>query len=240
MREETRDENDIVQRFVGGLLLAGCSGKELPVAGCEETVSDAVVRLCDRGSVAGGGVLVGFVRDGEERVFLLTARHVATYSNLIDRVLELRIGRLTCVVATNRQRWMCARKNCDAAWMELTEDEKTAWREKGALKYIPLAIPDTGPTEAMLPNTGTLDYAGLVAKEPGAKPEVHMFYKASIEVANMPIGWRSGTGSSTSGGTGACGLCGTMRRAIGFASRLRTARRARHSRSGSMSGRMAL
>ena len=108
------------------------------IASVFQEVSEAVFTI-RAPSICGRGVFVGYKQNEMERVFFLTARHVATSPGLTETTLDLAIGTNThWSVRAAKKRWYTGAKKFDFAWFELTDEECKDLAERNALKYIPL------------------------------------------------------------------------------------------------------
>lgn len=87
----------------------------------------------------GCGVFVGYENDDGVHVSILTARHVATFRDVISEDLKIVIG-AECVpwrFKSTAERWRTSPcPYIDAAWVELTESELSELRALGFGEYV--------------------------------------------------------------------------------------------------------
>ena len=125
------------------LSLYGCSKPASPnlsrPASIDE-ISKSVFTINYNGIPHGKGVLVGLNNEiGNEKVFFLTARHVATYGSIANTQLDICFGEKgNIAINTKTDRWYTAPKEFDMAWFELSPVEKVRFSKKNLLNYIPL------------------------------------------------------------------------------------------------------
>lgn len=117
--------------LIAVLSLAGCVKNAVP-----ETA--AVSILCNE-LTFGRGVFISVADGSKHRTFFVTARHVATFRNLIDSDISLRIGKSgKFLFHSARDRWMTAEKKYDLAWVELSARE--CKRLEKVQEYTPIPL----------------------------------------------------------------------------------------------------
>lgn len=137
-------------------------------------VAAATFSIDSKYGTAGRGILVGYKSGIREKVFLLTARHVATFEDLIDKEMTLYLDwTKKWKVTSKKDRWLTCRRELDAAWMELNEKEFSELRDRGLLNYIHL--------------DEILDYGQLCRNCEGSRVSTKMFFKDGVETGEMIV-----------------------------------------------------
>ena len=142
---------------VCALLVCGCAkeSSQVPPASLAEIV-DATFTI--NGGI-GQGVFVGFNDHGSERIFFLTARHVATYANISESTLHLVVGgKKPMPIKTTKDRWLITNPLYDTTWFELTPDETNALAKANGLRYITLNTPTNAIAGKGIVGTGLWEY----------------------------------------------------------------------------------
>ena len=123
----------------------GCyrpSSFNLPTPASIDEISKSTFTINYNGEPHGKGLLVG-INDGKDndRIFFLTARHVATYKSIANSELNLSFGTNGNIsVCTKKHRWYTTPREFDMAWFELTSAEKEEFSKKNLLNYIPIHL----------------------------------------------------------------------------------------------------
>ena len=170
------------------LILSGCSRIQQAAPATLEEIQQTVCRLRSQGIVHGLGIFVGFKADDVDRVFLLTARHVATVGDVADTELHVDVGTNTnYTIRTERSRWDTTDLEYDYAWFELDEGEKARLRDVNGLRYIPVATNAASVTNACINGTGILDFARFCNDRREGNPQVTTFYRGGISRGEIAI-----------------------------------------------------
>lgn len=172
------------------ILLAGCFRQQEPIQVKPASVDDISRAVFKISTGVGQGVFVGRLEGTRERVFFLTARHVVTYPGFADySSIDIITGDEKCYdMSVDRQRWMTdPDKNCDVAWVELTDDECRRLKEKTGMAYISLdSKPDEGRSCA-IQGTGTMRLCHAVRREGMVDSPAQQFFLAGrIEGVMLP------------------------------------------------------
>ena len=142
---------------VSALLVCGCAKEstQIPPASLAE-IADATFTI--NGGI-GQGVFVGFNDHADERIFFLTARHVATYANISESTLKLVIGgKNPMPIKTTKDRWIITNPKYDTTWFELTPEETNALAKANGLRYITLNTPTNAIAGKGIVGTGLYEY----------------------------------------------------------------------------------
>lgn len=124
---------------------------------------------------AGRGVIVGYSDAGVERVFLLTARHVATFGDLISKDMSIRFSANDeWKFPSNNSRWLTCERDIDAAWVELNHSEIEDLRNRGLLKNVSLS-------------DGVVNYQDYLKQNDGNEKNVRMLLRDGEENGSMRI-----------------------------------------------------
>ena len=123
---------------------AGCNRMPAP-ASADDLRKACCVFSTDSGRLIGGGVFVGIEDDGRQRMFCLTALHVAVMTDSEHTGSFYRqSGSMRLHVAGKEReeikieprfdenRWFAESSHRDVAWVEIAPTELASWRDKGA------------------------------------------------------------------------------------------------------------
>lgn len=170
--------------FVASIFFLGCpqvrSTSSLQKPASIEDISKAVFSIHYQDAPHGMGMLVGINDLNKERVFLLTARHVATYNTLSNSKLTLDFvssGKIS--IQGKSDRWYTAAKNIDVAWVELSEEEKSEFRKRNLLNFILFGQAPCAST-AMIKGSWALGMLQFAKENPDANVLVKMFYQQDV------------------------------------------------------------
>lgn len=162
------------------LLSIGCERQhpDKTPAVAPATIEEIAQAVCLLNGNRGQGVLVGFNDRNYERVFLLTARHIATDKYAPDNRVDLIIGgQHTNRILNSKSRWFSTKEGVDTAWIELSDDEINDFRANNALHYIALT---NGPNSASgkgIPGVGTKGYEEIVRQSTATSSIVTLFFR---------------------------------------------------------------
>lgn len=163
---------------ISPFLIAGCA-KETPQVP-PATLDEIAKASCLIHDGDGQGVLVGFNDRADERVFLLTARHVATYKYAPSNHINCTFGgHLKKTLKQTRDRWLTAKEGNDSAWLELSADEIAELRRDNALHYIAITNSPNTVEAKGVKGTGVRGYEEIVATTTATSTTVTLFFRNS-------------------------------------------------------------
>lgn len=167
---------------VSTLLVCGCAKEstQIPPASLAE-IADATFTI--NGGI-GQGVFVGFNDHGSERIFFLTARHVATYANISESTLNLMVGgKNPMPINTSKDRWLITNPKYDTTWFELTPEETNALAQANGLRYITLNTPTNTIAGKGIVGTGLWEYERHPPATPSSTDDIRLTFGSQLVLA---------------------------------------------------------
>lgn len=156
-------------------IFCGCSkAPNLPPPATLDDVAKATCLLHDGDAQ---GVLVGFNDFRDERVFLLTARHVATYKYAPPNHLNCSLCGYATTLRNTRGRWLTAKEGNDSAWIELTAEEIAELRATNALHYIAITNGPNAVAGKGISGTGACGYENIIMTSPCSSSPATLFFR---------------------------------------------------------------
>lgn len=153
--------------------LLGCDNGIKPAS-----LDEIVQATCILHDGLGQGVLVGFNDMSSERVFLLTARHVATFNGAPKNEVHVRIANQCPMTITNSyNRWLTAKPGLDVAWIELNDDEIADLRMKNCLKYIAITNGPNTVADKGIPGTCANGFENIIKAKRSSTTTVTLFFR---------------------------------------------------------------
>lgn len=153
--------------------LLGCDNGIKPAS-----LDEIVQATCILHDGLGQGVLVGFNDMPTERVFLLTARHVATFNGAPKNEVHVRIANQCPMTITNSyNRWLTAKPGLDVAWIELNADEIASLRNKNSLKYIAITNGPNAIANKGILGTNANGFEDIIKAKRSSSSAVTLFFR---------------------------------------------------------------
>lgn len=168
--------------FTTALLVCGCAREtpQVPPASLAELV-DATFTI--NGDI-GQGVFVGFNDHGSERIFFLTARHVATYARISESTLNLMLGgKKPMKIKTAKDRWFITNPKYDTTWFELSPEETNALAQANGLRYITLNTPTNAIAGKGIVGTGLWEYERHPSTESSSTDDIRLTFGSQLAQA---------------------------------------------------------
>lgn len=177
-----------------------CTNNEENISDSQNIAQTAFSIVSDLGGI-GCGVFVGYKDELGHHVFLLTARHVATFSDLINKEINILIGRnrTPWKIKSLRERWRTSSRDyLDAAWMELTEEDASEIKKIGLGEYIDINSSSCVEYEKLLNELAFNSVKGYMHLQSGVeegeltlqkpiRPPMPFCYNRNLLNANIPI-----------------------------------------------------
>lgn len=161
------------------LLVCGCAKEtpQVPPASLAE-IADATFTI--NGGI-GQGVFVGFNDHGSERIFFLTARHVATYARISESTLNLMVGgKHPMKIKTAKDRWFITHPKYDTTWFELSPEETNALAQANALRYITLNTPTNTIAGKGIVGTGLWEYERHPSTKSSSTDDIRLTFGSEL------------------------------------------------------------
>lgn len=161
------------------LLVCGCAKEapQVPPASLAE-IADATFTI--NGGI-GQGVFVGFNDHDCERIFFLTARHVATYARISESTLNLTLGgKNPMKIKTAKDRWFITNPKYDTTWFELSPEETNALAQANGLRYITLNTPTNAIAGKGIVGTGLWEYERHPSTESSATDDIRLTFGSQL------------------------------------------------------------
>lgn len=165
---------------------------------CCDSAAACAVSIDSQYGGAGRGVMVGYSEAGNERVFLLTARHVATFGDLISKDMSIRFSANDeWKFPSNNSRWLTCSRDIDAAWVELNHSEIEDLRNRGLLKNASLSNGVVNYQDYLKQNDGNEKKVRMLLRDgeengsmriaPAKKAPIPFLYNRNLRTASIPI-----------------------------------------------------